>query len=168
MGHQFVAVTFLLLTNHLNSTGDISALQNMPLTQLKLGGFYGCKITGTSSSWFCLKHRCCPKATHLRSFPECSSFLLTPPTSGDIEVFKDMGIEKLNLSYCNKLTGKWVEISLLKISMLDHVGRVLPQGNTQKNVPGMCFICPRPSLLSTPLHYRRRYQRAGRDTNQET
>ena len=52
-----------------------------------------------------------------------------PPTSGNIEVFKDMAIEKLNLLNCRNLTGEWIEISLLKISMLDHVGRVLPQGN---------------------------------------
>ena len=54
-----------------------------------------------------------------------------PPTSGDIEVFKDMAPEKLNLFGCNNLTGEWVQISLLtKISVLYHVESVLPQGNT--------------------------------------
>ena len=44
---------------------------------------------------------------------------------GDIEVFKDMAIEKLDLSQCQELTGEWVKISKLEIS------DVAPQGNTQ-------------------------------------
>ena len=38
-----------------------------------------------------------------------------PLTSGDIEVFKDMPIEQLNLEQCENLTGESVEISWLEI-----------------------------------------------------
>ena len=103
-------------------TGDIGALAGAPIQELNLSNCR--KLTGTSTSRVRLKHRCCPKATHNGTF--LGMFFLSPltgstspPTTlGSIEVFQGMPIEKLDLYRCEKLTGEWVEILLLKISAI--------------------------------------------------
>ena len=82
---------------------------------------------------------------------ECSPHHFLP-TSGDIEVFKDMPIKELNLFRCNKLTGEWVK-NLVARNFRNYVGRVLPQGNTQRNSSRnvLHFSSPLPSLQHTTL-----------------
>ena len=85
-------------------TGDIGALAGAPIQTLVLGECE--KLTGTSSSCFCLNRKCCPKATHLRTFQKYSFFIPTHPhLSGNI---KDLPktITYLVLRLCEKLEGE--------------------------------------------------------------
>ena len=68
-------------------------------------------------------------------FQECSSFLITPSlqhtTVGDISVFKDMPIKKLDLRGCARLTGEWLMGQVARISGVasgQHLTKVMPGG----------------------------------------
>ena len=66
-------------------------------------------------------------------------------TSGNIEVFKDMPIEKLNLYDCSKLTGESVQISLLtKFQCWIMLEGCCPRATPKRTFPGMFFISPHP------------------------
>ena len=93
--------------------GSIEVFQGMPIQKLDLSK---CKnLTGKglkSQGAGCSNLRCCPKATNYGTL--LGMFFLSPltdstspPTTlGSIEVFQGMPIQKLDLYFCQNLTGE--------------------------------------------------------------
>ena len=78
---------------------------------LNLAGNYSnpSKFTGKYNGWQGVAPGQHPKnlSRNLLHFPLLTLSLKWPLTQGDIEVFKDMPIEKLDLENCEELTGEW-------------------------------------------------------------